>query len=45
MTLSDDAMARLDVLINHSTVAGHRYSPAMNAAIDTEDFAPAVGDA
>ncbi len=37
-------MARLDALINHATVAGHRYSPAMNAAIDTEDFAPA-GDA
>ncbi len=38
-------MARLDGLINPSTVAGHRYSPEMNAAIDTEDFAPAMADA
>ncbi len=35
-------MTRLEATINQSTVAGHRYSPAMNAAIDTEDFAPAT---
>jgi aryl-alcohol dehydrogenase-like predicted oxidoreductase len=45
LTLDASTMARLDALINHSTVAGHRYSPAMNAAIDTEDFAPATVDA
>ena len=37
--LDADTMARLDGLINQATVAGHRYSPAMNAAIDTEAFA------
>jgi len=38
-------MVALDAAINQSTVAGHRYSPAMAASIDTEDFAPAVADA
>ena len=41
IVLDTGTMARLDALINHATVAGHRYSPAMNAAIDTEDFAAA----
>ena len=31
--------AQVDALINHQTVAGHRYSAAMQATIDTEDFA------
>jgi aryl-alcohol dehydrogenase-like predicted oxidoreductase len=31
--------ARVDVLINHQTVAGHRYAKIMHATIDTEDFA------
>lgn len=38
VTLDAATSARLDALINQSTVHGHRYSPAMNAAIDTEDF-------
>jgi aryl-alcohol dehydrogenase-like predicted oxidoreductase len=42
VTLDAATMARLDALINQSTVHGHRYSPAMNAAIDTEDFAAAA---
>ena len=44
VTLDAATMARLDALINQSTVHGHRYSTAMNAAIDTEDF-PAVAAA
>ena len=31
--------AEVDALINHRTVAGHRYSAMMQATIDTEDFA------
>ena len=42
LTLDPETMAVLDALINQSTVRGHRYSPAMNAAIDTEDFTAAV---
>jgi aryl-alcohol dehydrogenase-like predicted oxidoreductase len=45
LRLDAGVMATLDGLINQSTVAGHRYSPAMNAAIDTEDFAPATASA
>ena len=45
LVLDAVAIARLDGLINQSTVAGHRYSAAMNASIDTEDFAPAMTDA
>ncbi len=45
IVLDPATTARLDRLINQSTVAGHRYSPAMNASIDTEAFAPALGDA
>ena len=41
IVLDAATMARLETTINQSTVAGHRYSPAMNAAIDTEDFAAA----
>ena len=42
LTLDPETMAVLDALINQSTVRGHRYSPAMNAAIDTEDFTAEV---
>ena len=45
LVLDAATMVRLEALINQSTVAGHRYSPAMNAAIDTEDFAPMMADA
>jgi aryl-alcohol dehydrogenase-like predicted oxidoreductase len=34
-----DLAAKVDALINHETVAGHRYAKAMQASIDTEDFA------
>lgn len=42
--LPDDAARRIDALINQATVAGGRYSPAMQRSIDTEDFenAPAA---
>lgn len=33
-----DLAARVDALINHQTVAGHRYAKMMRATIDTEDF-------
>lgn len=34
-----EAVARaVDTLVNHQTVAGHRYAAAMQATIDTEDF-------
>jgi aryl-alcohol dehydrogenase-like predicted oxidoreductase len=35
---SADVIAKIDTLINHSTVSGHRYSGPMIATIDTEDF-------
>ncbi|MFM9935955.1 MAG: aldo/keto reductase [Novosphingobium sp.] len=31
-------VAEVDTLINHQTVAGHRYGPVMQATIDTEEF-------
>ncbi len=34
-------VSEVDALINHDTVAGHRYSPALHATIDTEDFVDA----
>ena len=34
-------IARIDALINHATVAGHRYPEGLRAAIDTEEFADA----
>lgn len=40
LILPDDAMRRLDALINRRTVSGHRYSEAMQRDIDTEEFAP-----
>lgn len=41
VTLSAGVVARLEALINERTVAGHRYSEAMRAAIDTEEPEPA----
>ncbi|MEX6723927.1 aldo/keto reductase [Parapedomonas caeni] len=32
-------LAAVDALINRDSVAGHRYGPAMQRTIDTEDFA------
>jgi aryl-alcohol dehydrogenase-like predicted oxidoreductase len=34
-------MAKVDALINQASVAGTRYTPGMQAAIDTEEFAAA----
>jgi aryl-alcohol dehydrogenase-like predicted oxidoreductase len=42
IALDAATMAALNALINQSTVHGHRYSPAMNAAIDTEDYPAAA---
>jgi hypothetical protein len=36
VNLSDDVMAHLEATVNASTVAGPRYSPAMQASVDTE---------
>lgn len=36
-----DIVARLDALINRHTVSGPRYPAAMQATMDTEEFAPA----
>jgi aryl-alcohol dehydrogenase-like predicted oxidoreductase len=33
-----DLAAQVEALINHGTVAGHRYAKAMQATIDTEDY-------
>ena len=38
IVLDAATMSRLDALINRHTVAGARYSAAMQATIDTEDF-------
>jgi aryl-alcohol dehydrogenase-like predicted oxidoreductase len=38
-TIPAELAARVDALINHHTVAGHRYSDMMKPTIDTEDFA------
>jgi aryl-alcohol dehydrogenase-like predicted oxidoreductase len=38
ITLSPDMQRRLDALINPSTVSGARYSPAVQAEIDTEEL-------
>jgi aryl-alcohol dehydrogenase-like predicted oxidoreductase len=37
--LTPSQVAAVDALINQRTVAGGRYSPAMQASVDTEDFA------
>jgi len=36
--LDTEQMARLDILVNQRTVTGARYSAAVQAEIDTEDF-------
>ena len=36
ITLSPETMARVEALVNPQTVTGPRYSPAMQASIDTE---------
>jgi aryl-alcohol dehydrogenase-like predicted oxidoreductase len=36
---SADVVAQVDALINRETVAGPRYTPALQRAIDTEEFA------
>ncbi|CAN5871752.1 aldo/keto reductase [soil metagenome] len=36
ITLSPETMAKVEALVNPQTVTGPRYSPAMQAAIDTE---------
>lgn len=33
-----EVIARVGAIINQQTVSGHRYSPMMNASIDTEDY-------
>ena len=38
-TIPAELAAQVDALINHQTVAGHRYAAAMLSTIDTEDFA------
>ncbi|MAK61888.1 MAG: aldo/keto reductase [Ponticaulis sp.] len=37
-SVSDDVLAKAGDLINHSTVAGHRYPEGMRKTIDTEEF-------
>lgn len=39
IVLGDETMIDLDGLINRHSVAGPRYSPALQATIDTEEFA------
>ncbi len=38
--LSPEVMEELQILINPTTVTGPRYSPAMQASIDTEEIVP-----
>ena len=37
--LAPDLVARLEALINHQTVSGHRYSAQSRSEVDTEEFA------
>lgn len=39
ISLSADTMARIENLVNQHTVSGSRYPPAMQATVDTEDWA------
>jgi len=39
VSLSPETMAKVEALVNERTVAGPRYSPAMQATVDTEDWA------
>ena len=36
VSLSDAIIARVDAMVNETTVTGSRYAPAMQAAVDTE---------
>lgn len=36
--LAPDLVARLEALINHQTVSGHRYSAQSRSEVDTEEF-------
>jgi hypothetical protein len=36
--LSADTVARLEALINQTTVAGSRYNAQANSEVDTENF-------
>lgn len=38
IAVTQPVLDELSALINQSTVSGHRYSPAMRKAIDTEDY-------
>jgi aryl-alcohol dehydrogenase-like predicted oxidoreductase len=38
VVVSEDVLKRADALINEQTVHGPRYSPAMQADVDTEEF-------
>jgi len=42
VVLSTDVIARVDALINRSTVQGRRYAAAVQQEIDTEEFAEAA---
>ncbi|WEK45766.1 MAG: aldo/keto reductase [Candidatus Andeanibacterium colombiense] len=39
LEIAQDVLDKADALINHSTVAGHRYHDAIKPTIDTEEFA------
>ncbi|MEO6153900.1 MAG: aldo/keto reductase [Croceibacterium sp.] len=41
LTIAPDVLAAADALINHHTVAGHRYHAAIRPTIDTEELEPA----
>lgn len=38
MTVAADVLEQAGLIINHSTVRGHRYHPAIRPTIDTEEF-------
>lgn len=39
ITVDDEVLVRAGEIVNHDTVAGHRYPEVMRSTIDTEDFA------
>ena len=41
LDIAQGILDRADALINHDTVAGHRYHDAIRPTIDTEEFEPA----
>jgi aryl-alcohol dehydrogenase-like predicted oxidoreductase len=42
VNVADELLARVDALINRTTVQGPRYAPAVQLEIDTEEFAEAA---